>query len=290
MRLMLKNVFMMLVGSFIMAFGLNYFTIANQLAEGGFTGVAILASYAFDVSPGLVYLALNIPLFLVGWRALGVRAMGYTVVAVLAIAAFLKLTEGYAEPLQGDLLLAALYAGVTVGIGLGVILRFGGTSGGAGIIARIAERNYGWSVGRTLFMFDLVVILSSIPLIGRERALYTLVAVFVGSRVIDYVQEASYGGKAVIIISTEARRIADAIHTEMERGTTFLRGSGGFTGKDRDVLYCVVARHEISRLKELVHRLDDDPFMVITDVNHVIGEGFSYRAVASAAQHTRLRH
>lgn len=260
-----------------MAFGLNYFTIANQLAEGGFTGVAILVNYVFGVSPGLVYLVLNIPLFIVGWRALGVRSMAYTVVGVLGVSGFLRLTQGLAQPLPGDTLLAALYAGVTVGAGLGIILRFGGTSGGADIIARLVERNYGWSVGRTLFLFDLVIIASSIPVIGRERALYTLVAVFLGGRVVDYVQEVSYGAKVAVIISNRARQIADAIHNEMERGTTFLHGTGGYTGKERPVLYCVVARHEIYRLKEIVYRYDDHPFMVISDAEDVVGEGFTYQ-------------
>jgi uncharacterized membrane-anchored protein YitT (DUF2179 family) len=260
-----------------MAFGLNYFTIANQLAEGGFTGVAILLSYAFGVSPSLGYLLMNVPLFFAGWRALGARSMGYTMVAVLGVSGFLKLTEGYAQPLQGDLLLAALYAGVTVGAGLGIIFRFGGTSGGSAILARMAEQRFGWSIGRSLFAFDVLVILASATLIGRERALYTLVALFLGSRVIDYVQEASYGAKAAIIVSAHAKRISQAIHEEMGRGTTLLRAVGGFTRREQDVVYCVVARQEISRLKQIVERFDSNCFMVISDAHHVIGEGFSYK-------------
>jgi uncharacterized membrane-anchored protein YitT (DUF2179 family) len=275
-RSRLKNILAILTGSLIMAFGLNYFTITNGLAEGGFTGISILANYTFGVSPGIVYFILNVPLFVVGWRALGTLSMAYTIVGVTAVSGFLKLTENFAQPLYGDFLLAALYAGVTVGVGLGIILRYGGTSGGADIIARIVERNYGWSIGRTLFLFDLVVIAGSIPIIGRERALYTLVAVFVGGRVVDYVQEASYGAKVAIIISSFAREITNAIHTEMERGTTFLRGAGGYTGKRREIIYCVVARHEVSRLKEIVYRFDDDPFMVISDAHDVVGEGFTY--------------
>jgi uncharacterized membrane-anchored protein YitT (DUF2179 family) len=280
-RAQAKNVCLVIVGSLILAFGLNYFTIANHLAEGGFTGIALLLNYATGVSPGLAYFVLNVPLFLVGWRMLGTKSMVYTVLGVSSVSLFLKLTEQFQQPLQGDLLLAALYAGVMSGSGLGIILRYGGTSGGTDIIARIFERKYGLSVGRTLFLFDVLVILASIPVIGRERALYTMVAVFIAGRIIDYVQEASYGAKAAMIISDHASEITEAIHVEMGRGTTYLQALGGYTGAKRNAIYCVVARHEIAPLKEIVYRFDDDPFLVISDVQDVVGEGFTYPSPVS---------
>lgn len=276
MRQHIQNTFMILLGALICASGINYFTIPNHLAEGGLTGVALILKYVFNYSPAIVTLILNIPLFIIGWRELGQRSMLYTILGTTAFSVFLWLTEGIGVPVPNDLLLASLYAGVFVGLGLGIIFRYGGTTGGADIIARLCLKHFGWRIGRTMFVIDLVVILSSVYIIGRERAMYTLVAVFIGSRVIDFVQEGAYAAKAAFIVSNSAEQIATELMAEMDRGATLLKGKGGYTGVDKDVLYCVVSRNEMTRLKKLIHRVDPYAFMVINDVFDVHGEGFSF--------------
>jgi len=268
-----KNIFFIAIGAFIFSFGLNYFIIANQLAEGGFTGIALLLNYIFGWSPSLVILILNIPVFIVGWIKLGRNTMLYTIFGILFVSIFLWLTSGFQSTLD-DLLLVALYAGVTIGLGLGIIFRFGGTSGGIDIIARLVQKYFGISMGRTMFTFDAMVISVSAYYLGLEKAMYTLIAVFLGARVIDFVQEGAYAAKAATIISDHAPEISLKIMNEMGRGATLLKGRGGYTGSDKEVLYCVISRTELTRLKNLIYSIDKKAFVVVSNVHDVLGEGF----------------
>jgi len=262
------------VGAAVAGFGVNYFTIANGLGEGGFTGISILLKYWLDWSPGITSLVMNIPLFVLGWRYLGKRAMGYTIWGTVCFSFFLWLFEDIGSPIDGDLLLASLYAGVTVGLGLGIIFRYGGTTGGVDILARLADKYFGWSIGRTMFTFDFLVIVASLFYLGRERAMYTLILVFVAARVIDLVQEGLYSAKAAMIISNRPHEISRVIVEKMDRGTTLLMGKGGYTQKEKEVVYVVVSRPELIRLKTIIKQIDPYAFVVISDARNVLGEGF----------------
>lgn len=273
MKRHIKNIFFIAIGAFIFSFGLNYFIIANQLAEGGFTGIALLLNYIFGWSPSLVILILNIPVFIIGWIKLGRNTMLYTIFGILFVSLFLWLTSGFQSSLD-DLLLVSLYAGVTIGLGLGIIFRFGGTSGGIDIIARLVQKYFGISMGRTMFTFDATVIAISAYFLGLEKAMYTLIVVFLGSRVIDFVQEGAYAAKAATIISDHAPEISAKIMNEMGRGATLLKGRGGYTGSDKEVLYCVISRTELTRLKNLIYSVDHKAFVVVSNVHDVLGEGF----------------
>ncbi|MBP1933417.1 YitT family protein [Ammoniphilus resinae] len=270
----IKNTIAIIFGSAIMGFGVNYFNIANHLAEGGVTGITILLKYILGWDPGLTNLIINIPLLFLGWKVLGRNALFYTILGTLSLSFFLSLFGHYRLPLE-DSLLASLYAGVCLGVGLGIVFRFGGTTGGTDIIARILNKYKGWSIGRTMFLSDVIVITISLFYLDLTGAMYTLVAVFIGSRVIDFVQEGAYAAKAVMIISDSSEKIAAKIMTEMERGATLLNARGGYTGSEKNVLYCVVSRNEIVRLKMLVHNVDPYAFIIVNDVHEVLGEGFT---------------
>jgi uncharacterized membrane-anchored protein YitT (DUF2179 family) len=179
-------------------------------------------------------------------------------------------------PLKDDLTLAALFAGSSIGIGLGIIFRFGGTTGGVDIIARLVNKFFGWSMGKTMFMFDACVIcLSLIFYLSYREAMYTLVAVFIGARVIDFMQEGAYSARGAMIISEQNEAIADRILKEMDRGVTVLRGYGSYTKRDREVLYCVVPKNEIVRLKSVITSVDPHAFVSVSIVHDVMGEGFT---------------
>ncbi|MDN4522832.1 YitT family protein [Fictibacillus fluitans] len=276
-----KNVFFILLGSAIFSFGIVHFNMQNNLAEGGFTGITLILYFLFHIDPSYSNLALNLPLFFVGWKLLGKNAFIYTLIGTVGVSLFLFLFQRFSSlrvDLKHDMPLAALFAGAFIGIGLGIIFRYGGTTGGVDIIARLGHKFLGWSMGKTMFMFDFVVISISLIYLDYKEAMYTLVAVFVGARVIDFMQEGAYAGKAAMIISEKNTEIAALIMKEMDRGATLLTAKGSFTGTQKEVLYCVFARNEIVRLKQVIERVDPHAFVTVNDVHEVLGEGFTLDA------------
>ncbi|MBD7906940.1 YitT family protein [Sporosarcina sp. Sa3CUA8] len=273
-----KNLFFIVLGAAIFSFGLVHFNIQNELAEGGFTGITLILFFAFKWDPAIMNLVLNIPMFVIGWRMLGKRIFTYTVVGTLAVSVFLKVFMKYQIDihLEGDMFLVSLFAGVFIGVGLGIIFRFGGTTGGVDIIARLAQIHWGWSIGKTMFMFDAAVILVSwYVYLDHRSVMYTLVALFVGARVIDFVQEGAYAARGAFIISDHQDAIATKIALEMDRGVTVFKGYGHFTKADRSILYCVIAKNEIMRMKNIITSIDPHAFVSVSEVHDVMGEGFT---------------
>ncbi|ADC51160.1 MULTISPECIES: YitT family protein [Alkalihalophilus] len=277
-RVKFKNVLLILLGSAILSFGLVYFNMENNLADGGFTGITLILYFIFAFNPAISNLLLNIPLFFIGWKILGKTTFIYTIIGTVGVSIFLEIFQRYTVvyiPLHDDMTLAALFAGVFIGVGLGIVFRYGGTTGGVDIIAKLGFKYLGWSMGKTMFMFDAVVIASSLIYLNYREAMYTLLAVFVAAKVIDFIQQGAYSAKACFIISDSTSEIADAIMKEMDRGATLLKGQGSFTRTEREVLYCVVGRNELIRLKTLVEKIDPHAFVTVNDVQDVIGEGFT---------------
>jgi len=271
--LIVRQVLIMIAGTFVYSFGLNYFLIANHLAEGGFVGLSILVLYTLHIPLGLTYLALNIPLFFVAWRYFGSDIIWRSIIGVAGISLFSYVTRHLQMPIP-DRLLAALYGGVCCGIGLGLIFRTGSTTGGSDIIARLLRRFRGMNMGSALFAIDVCVIATIAIVIGKDVAMYSLVSLFVTSRVVDFVLEGSASSKAAFIISDQAKEISDKIQVILDRGTTLLTGKGGHGGAEKKVIYCVVSREEVVRLQRLANETDPTAFVVISDVHDVSGEGF----------------
>ncbi|WP_053376373.1 YitT family protein [Paenibacillus sp. FJAT-27812] len=277
----LRLIIPIMIGTAIYAFGLHYFVIPNQLMEGGVTGIAVLLNYAAGLPLSISTLVLNIPLFFLGWKALGRGQMLYTLIGVISLSCFLALMEQLIDrewviPFHGtnDYMLVALYAGVSLGTGLGIVFRFGGTTGGVDIIARIVSRSKGMSMGQIILSFDAVIIGISLFYITIEKVLYTLVTVFIASKLIDFIQDGAYAAKAFSIISEHGEAISDQISLELERGVTLIPAKGAFSGQQKEVVYCVVQRQEIRRLKTIVRNIDPKAFIVINEVHDVLGEGF----------------
>ncbi|KAA0550240.1 YitT family protein [Bacillus sp. BGMRC 2118] len=272
------NIFFILLGAAIFSFGLVNFNMQFHLAEGGFTGITLLLFFLFKLDPALTNLLLNIPLFFIGWKILGRVSFIYTMIGTFSVSGFLWIFQRFPIELdlQNDLLLVALFAGLCIGVGLGIIFRYGGTTGGVDIIARLTHKYLGWSMGKTMFLFDVFVItLSVVTYLSLQKGMYTLVAVFVGAKLIDFMQEGAYSGKGAMIISEKNGEIADKILIEMERGVTILKGMGSYSKLDKEVLYCVVGRNEIVKLKNIVTVVDPHAFVSVLDVHDVMGEGFT---------------
>lgn len=276
MQIRVKSILAIIIGTIIMGFGINQFNIPNNLAEGGVTGISIIIKIlAPAMDQGLVYMVLNIPLFIIGWKVLSRTAFVYTILGTISLSAAFSFFDYILEPsLMQDRLLASLYAGVTVGAGLGIIFRYGGTTGGVDIIARWFQIKFGVSIGRTLFLSDILVIGASLVYLSVESAMYTLVAVFIATRVVDFFQDGAYAGKALTIISEHAVDVANEL-LKLGRGVTLLSGKGAYSGSDKEVVYCVVSRNEVVRYKNIVQEIDPHAFVVVNDVHEVLGEGFT---------------
>src|SRR5690606_10727230 len=267
-----------LVGSAIFSFGVVHFNMQNDLGEGGFTGITLLLYFLFKWDPSITYLLLNIPVFFIGWKVLGRITFIYTLIGTFAVSGFLNLFQikPFDINLESDMTLAALFAGAFVGVGLGVIFRYGGTTGGVDIIARIVNKYFGWSMGKTLFVFDFFVIGTSIfTYLDLVQGMYTLLAVYVGVRVIDLIQEGAYSARGATIISKKYAEIADKINHEMERGVTVFNAKGHYTQEIQKVLYCVVGKNEIVKLKNIILEVDPHAFVSVSSGHEVMGEGFT---------------
>ncbi len=261
------------LGSLVFALSLNLFLVANGLAEGGFTGLALLIHYLTKWPVGSILLTLNIPLFLIGWKFWGKTFFIRTLLGVVGVSVAVDLTAGFNFQTD-DLLLSALYGGVLSGAGLGIVLRSGATTGGIDILARLIYEKAGISMGKVFFLFDLLVITLVASILGPEKALYTLVALFISSRVIDRLIEGIDEARAVTIISGLNQAIANSIINNLERGATIIKGYGAYTGKEKNVLYVVVNKQELLPLKKIIREIDPRAFIIISNVYEVLGEGF----------------
>lgn len=279
MRLIkLKNTLFILLGSALFSFGLVNFNLENKLGEGGITGITLILYFMFKWDPALMNLVLNIPMFIIGWTILGRRAFAYTIIGTVSVSVFIKVFQ-FANlhiDLHNDLLLVSLFAGVFLGGGLGIIFRYGGTTGGSDIIARLMDKFFGWNMGKTMFLIDaIVLVISFLTFLDARSTMYTLVAVFIAARMIDFVQEGAYAARGAIIISNHHEQIASKITTQMDRGVTYLNGEGFYTKEQRKIIYCVVSKNELFKLKSLIHSVDAHAFVSISEVHDVAGEGFT---------------
>lgn len=267
----------LIIGSLIFALGINYFAIPNMLSEGGVIGITIITYYLFEWSPGLVSFILNLALIAIGYKFFNKKTIIYTLITIVFMSIFLELTKSWGEQLGNDTLLAALFAGVFVGTGLGVIFRVGGTSGGATTLARLMQQFLGWSVGKSMLVIDISVILLSVFVIGKEKAMYTLVAVFIGAKIIDKIVDGADDRKAVMIISKHQENIRQELLNTMGRGVTILEGRGGYTLESQPILYIIINQTEVVQLRRILERVDEDAYVTINNVQEIFKRGFKER-------------
>ncbi|MGM1047844.1 Uncharacterized membrane-anchored protein YitT, contains DUF161 and DUF2179 domains [Paenibacillus uliginis N3/975] len=267
------DMIMLLVGGFIFALAVNLFVIPNDLGEGGVTGISIILYYSFQWSPALVSIVINGILLIIGYKLLDKRTTYYTIIAVAFNALFLHLTENW-QISSSEPLINAIFAGLFAGVGIGLIIRVGGTTAGTVILARLANKYWDWNVSYALLFFDLIVAGMSIFVIGVEKVMFTVVLLYIGTKAMEFIIEGLNPKKAVTIISAHHERIANHVTEVMDRGVTVLRGYGYYTGQTKDILYIVISKQEVSSLKKIVRAEDVNAFVTIHDVRDVFGEGF----------------
>ncbi len=282
----IRDFLLITVASLIQAVSLRLFFVPANLASGGVSGIAQLINYNFPQLPiGMMVFVGNVPLFVLGWRHLGGRAFAlrtaWAIIAYSALADLLlkvPLFNHYAEiliaDLGDDLFLYSLYGAIVSGVGYGLVYRARGTSGGSDILARILNRWRGVSMTQSYLMVDTGVILAAGFVFGWKEALYALITLYVSGLVSETVLEGGATARTAMIVTNKASEISARILKDLQRGATMLNATGAYTGEYRPVLYCVVSRAEVTTLKDLVHEIDPEAFMVIGIAHEALGEGF----------------
>lgn len=261
------------LGCLLGAMAYPLFLTPNSIAPGGLTGVATVLNFLFHWPVGTVSLLMNIPLFLLGYRAMGRVFVFRSLIATLLFSLLIDLLP--LPALTTEPLLSALFGGVLLGAGLGLILRGGATSGGTDMAARMVHNHFQHiSVGVLLFGLDCISVLMAGMVIEVEYALYALICIYVTSRVIDMVMLGVAREKACYVISARHEQIKQALIGTLDRGVTVLQAQGGFSGEARPVLLCVLSPQELTRFKAIVRSADEKAFVFITDAHEVLGEGF----------------
>lgn len=269
----IKNILLVILGSFIFSAGVNAFIISGNLGEGGVTGIAIVLYYAFHISPALTNFVANAILIVIGYKFLSKKSTILTIIATVLISVFLSLTESWHVE-TGNVIINAVFGGTSVGLGIGIIVLAGGTTAGTTILARIANKYLDVSTAYALLFFDLIVVAISLTVLPLSKALVTVISLYIGTKVMDYVIEGLNTKKAMTIISSKPEEVAKAIDEQVGRGLTILNGHGYYSREEKDVLYVVVAKTQVTRAKRIIKKIDKNAFLVIHDVRDVYGNGF----------------
>lgn len=264
---------MLVLGSLVLATSFNLFLNPNQIASGGVSGLSTILHNLFGFSPAVVQWAMNIPLFLLGFKLLDRQYSLKAAVGSIVLPLCVMLTS-HLQPLTMNLLLASIYGGIGVGLGIGIVFRGRGSTGGFSIASQILHKYSGISLGACVAVFDGLVILFAGIVFDPEKALYALIALFVTSKTIDIVQMGWNTSKVAYIISNETDTLRETILYDLDRGVTLLDGAGGYTGDARKVLMAVVSQSEVSKLKIMVRSVDPDAFIILCPAQEVLGEGF----------------
>ena len=273
MKRTIRDILLVIAGSFIFSAGVNAFIISGNLGEGGVTGIAIVLYYAFHLSPAITNFVVNAVLIIIGYKFLSKRSMYLTVVATILMSIFLDLTDSW-HVHTGNVIVNAVFGGTCVGVGIGLVVLAGGTTAGTVILARIVNKYLDISTPYALLFFDLLVVLISLTQISLDKALVTIISLYIGTKVMEYVIEGLNTKKAMTIISSTPDEVAKAIDEQVGRGLTILNGHGYYTRKEKDVLYVVISKTQVSRAKRIIRNIDENAFLVIHDVRDVYGNGF----------------
>jgi uncharacterized membrane-anchored protein YitT (DUF2179 family) len=258
------------LGALLAAIGLEEFLIPNNIIDGGITGISIISSYLSKLPLGIFILIFNIPFLIFGYKQIGKTFMISTLFSVIS----LSLWVSFLRPIPGvtnDVLLATVFGGIILGIGVGIIIRYGGSLDGTEIIAIFLNKKTGFSVGEIIMFFNIFIIASAGFVFGWDKAMYSLIVYFIAYKVIDITIDGMNETKAAIIISDKGAEIGEVITARLGRGVTFLEAKGGFNGQYKNVVYSVVTRLEIVKLKSIINDIDPEAFMTINDVYDTMG-------------------
>jgi len=263
------NYIMITLGAIIAAFALECFLIPNTILDGGVTGIGIIFYKLFHIPLGFLVVVLNIPFIFIGYKNLGKRFLVRTIYTMLCFALFLSYFEIF-NPFTEEILLATVFGGAILGLGVGLIIHCGSCVDGTESVAIVISKKSNLSVGQIVLIFNLIIYVVAGFIFGFDRAMYSLLTYFITYHIIDFVSEGMEQAKAALIITEKGTTVSEEIYKRLGRTTTTIRGKGLISG-EKEILYCVLTRIEIFELKHIVEEMDESAFVTITDVSDIIG-------------------
>lgn len=274
----IKKYSFLLIGSVLVSIGLEIFLVPNNVIDGGIVGISIISSHLTKLPLGLFIFVLNLPFLVVGYKQIGKTFVLSTLFSVTALSVGVTILHPI-PVVTKDILLAAVFGGIVLGLGVGLIIRYGGSLDGTEIVAIILDKRTGFSIGEIVLFFNIFILSSAGFVFGWDKAMYSLIAYFIAYKVIDITVEGLEESKSVIIVSEQPEEIAEVLMARLGRGVTVLEGKGAYTGMTKGVLYCVVTRLEIAKLKSIIEEKDPGAFVTFSDVHEVMGGRFKKRAI-----------
>ena len=256
-------------GAFIAGFALEGFLIPNNMIDGGIVGISIMVSYLTKANLGVLILCINIPFIFLAVKKLGKLFVFQTLYAITMLGISVNVFRHHIA--TDDILLATVFGGVVLGIGVGLVLRHNAAMDGTEILSiRLAKRS-GFSIGEIIMFFNVFIYAAAGFLYGWDKAMYSVLVYFIAYKVIDIVLEGLNESKSVNIISDKAEEIGNALIKKLDIGVTYMKGRGGYTGEEKDIIYCVISRLELASLKDLVKSIDKTAFLAVENVHEVEG-------------------
>lgn len=270
----LLEYFYIIAGATLVGLSYNMFLLPSRLAAGGISGISTILFEMYALSPALTQLLINIPIFILGWIAMGKDFSWKTLLGTFWVPFIIFLSANIPITVTNPLL-GAIFGGIVLGVGLGVVYKGNGSTGGTAAIAQIVKKFTGISSGYSQLIVDGFVVVASIIVFSLELTLFALMAIYVTSKVIDRVQLRTSASKLVLIITENEEKIESLIREKIDRGVTKVRSVGGFTNQDKTMILCVVEQPEAVKLKKLLQQDEPSSFVIFLDASEILGRGFS---------------
>ncbi|RXK18714.1 YitT family protein [Macrococcus sp. DPC7161] len=266
------------LGAILMAVSLELFLVPNKLLDGGIVGISIMLSHLLHIPLGLFIFILNVPFFFLGYKQIGKTFAISTLYAILILSIGTSLLHPV-PPIVDEKFLVTIVGGVILGLGVGLVIRYGGSLDGSEILAILISNKSPFSVGEIVMVINFFIYVAAAFVFNYESAMYSVIAYFIAFKTIDIVQQGLDESKSVWIISDQYEEIGDAINDRLGRGVTYLKGEGAYTGDDKKVIFCVITRLEEFKVKDIVNHFDKSAFVAIGNVAEVKGGRFKKRDI-----------
>lgn len=267
----LKKLFFLTLGPFIAAFALEVFLVPNNIIDGGIVGISIILSYLTKTNLGLLIFLINIPFFFLAFNKIGKKFVIQTFYAIGILSLAINFLTSHHLPVTHDLLLSTVFGGIILGTGVGLVLKHEGSLDGTEIMSLVLSKKFGFSVGEWIMTFNVFIYGASGLVFGWNKAMYAVLTYFIAFRVIDIVIEGLNTSKSIRVISDKAYEIGQELLDKLDLGVTYINGVGAYSGTEKTIIYCVVSRLEMAKMKEIIKNIDPRAFMSVVDVHEAYG-------------------